>query len=167
MAGSREHQGRPDHERRLDELYREDPSGFVAGRDRLAKELRETGDRERADEVKRLRRPTAAAWVLNRAALEAPDRMERFADASRELEAAQASLLEGGEDAATQWRQAAEDVRAATAGVVDAAAASARDAGRPVSDRVLELVAETLRAASGDAELRDLVLRGRVDRSSR
>jgi hypothetical protein len=151
-------------EQRLDDLYRDHPSGFVDGRNRLAKELRDAGERERADEVKKLRRPSAAAWALNRAALEAPDRLERFAAASEELEQAQARLLEGGEDAAADWRRAADGEREASAAVVEAAATAAREAGRPASDRMLELVAETLRAAGGDPQLRDQVVRGRVER---
>jgi hypothetical protein len=59
-------------EQRLDELYREHPESFVAGRDRLAKDLRAAGERDEADRVGKLRRPTVAAWLINRAALSSP-----------------------------------------------------------------------------------------------
>ena len=49
-------------------------------------------------------------------------------------------------------------------GPVDAAAGLARDAGHPVNQRALELVGETLRAAAGDPDLRERVIRGRVER---
>jgi hypothetical protein len=149
---------------RLDELYREHPAGFVAGRDRLAKDLRSDGDREGAERVRKLRRPTAAAWLINRAALTSPAELEEFAHASRQLEEAQGRALEGRDEGAAEWRAAATREREATGAVVDAAEGAARDAGRPASGRLLELVAETLRAASSDSELRDRVLRGRVER---
>jgi hypothetical protein len=151
-------------DQRLDELYREHPEGFVAGRDRLAAELRDAGDRDEATRVKKLRRPTAAAWLINTAALSAPDRLEEFAEASRQVEDAQRRALEGDDDAAAEWRAAAAREQEATAAVVEVAEAAARDAGRPASPRALELAGQTLRAASGDPELRERVVRGRVER---
>ncbi|HSJ17733.1 MAG TPA: hypothetical protein VK920_06540 [Solirubrobacterales bacterium] len=151
-------------EKRLDELYREHPEGFVAGRDELAKGLRADGDGEKAKRVKKLRRPTAAAWAINRAALTAPREAEEFADASRRLEDAQARALEGGDEDASEWRAAAAREDEARSALADVAERGARDAGQPLSDRSLELVIETLRAATADAELRELVVRGRVER---
>ena len=148
----------------LDELYREHPEGFVAGRDQLVKDLRAAGDREEADRVKKLRRPTVAAWLLNRAALTSPAELEEFSEASRQLEDAQGRALEGKDEGATAWRDAAAREREATGAVVEVAESAARDAGHPVNERALELVAETLRAATGDAELRERVLGGRVER---
>ena len=95
----------------LDELYREHPDEFVAGRNRLAKDLRAAGEREQAKEVRRLRRPTAAAWLLNRVALSSPDRLEQFAAAVEELEAAQGAVLESKDDAAAAWRAAVAQQR--------------------------------------------------------
>jgi hypothetical protein len=48
--------------------------------------------------------------------------------------------------------------------VVEVAESLARNAGHPASERALELVGETLRAAAGDPELRERVLHGRVER---
>jgi hypothetical protein len=149
---------------RLNELYRESPERFVAGRDELAKELRAAGDRDESARVKKLRRPSVPAWLLNRAALKTPDRLEEFDRASRELAGAQERALAGEADAAAGWRQAAARERDAAGAVVDAAGRLAREARHPASDRALELVGETLRAASGDAELRERVLSGRLER---
>jgi len=148
-------------EERLDELYREHPESFVARRNELVKELRSAGDRDAAERVRRLRRPSVPAWLLNRAALERPEQLEAFAEASSELQEAQARALEGTDEAATAWRTAAAREAEAAGVVVDSARAIAGDAA---SDRVLELVGETLRAASGDPDLREQVLRGRVER---
>src|SRR3954454_24535763 len=89
-------------EERLDELYREHPEGFVAGRNELAKEVRAAGDPEEADRIKKLRRPSAAAWLINRTALSSPSPLEEFADASRRLEEAQGRALEGDDEAVAE-----------------------------------------------------------------
>jgi hypothetical protein len=149
---------------RLDALYREPPSAFVAGRDRLAKDLREAGDRDRASRIKALRRPSAAAWVINGAALSQPEVVEEFAEASRRLGEVQGRALEGRADAATEWRDAAARERQASAAVIEAGSALAREAGEKVSAKALESATGTLQAAAGDAELRDRVMRGRLER---
>jgi hypothetical protein len=151
-------------EERLDELYREHPEEFVAGRDRLAKDVRAAGDREEADRIKKLRRPSVAAWLINRIALSSPEPLEEFAEASRRLEEAQGRALDGEEEAVAEWRAAAARERDANAAVIEAAAGLARDAGHSVNQRALELAGETLRAAAGDAGLRDRVMRGRLER---
>jgi hypothetical protein len=151
-------------EERLDALYREHPEGFVAGRNELAKEVRAAGDRDEADRIKTLRRPSVAAWLINRTALSSPESLKGFEQASRRVEQAQGRALEGDDEAVAEWREAATEEREANAAVVDAAARLARDAGHTVNPRALELVAETLRAAAGDSDLRDRVIRGRLER---
>jgi hypothetical protein len=157
-------QSRSAADRRLDELYREHPGEFVSGRDELAKELRAAGDREQADAVKELRRPTAAAWLLNRAALDSPGHLKEFAAASRQLEQAQARALEGKDEGAAEWRAAAARERDAVLAILEVAEGLARDAGHPAGASALERAEETLRAASADPELRERVLQGRVER---
>lgn len=154
----------PKLDRRLDELYREHPDGFVAGRNELAKEVRAAGDREEADRIKKLRRPSVAAWLINRTALESPEPLQEFAKATGELEQAQGRALEGDDDAVAEWRAAAAKQREANAAVVDAAAGLARNSGQSVNPRALELVAETLQAAAADSGLRERVMSGRLER---
>ena len=97
-------------------------------------------------------------------ALTTPGEVEEFVGSSRRLEDAQRRALEGEDAEAAGWRAAAERDREATAALVDAARDGARDAGHPASDRALELVGETLRAAATDPELRERVRHGRVER---
>jgi hypothetical protein len=151
-------------EERLDELYRGEPQGFVAARNSLAKELRAAGDREAAERVGKLRRPSEAAWMLNLVALESPGELREFAAATAELEREQARAVEGDEGAAAGWREAAAREREATEAVVARAERLATDAGRAPNARTRDLVAATLRAGAGDAELRETILRGRVER---
>ena len=75
------------------ELYRSAPEGFIAARDSLAKRLREDGHDADADEVKKLRRPTVAAWALDRLADVAADEVGRLLDAGAELARAQRATL--------------------------------------------------------------------------
>lgn len=133
-------------------------------RNELLKELRAEGAHERAEQARRLRRPTAAAWLINRVALDSPQLVEDFAAASRAVEDAQKRALEGDDEATAEWRIAAARENEAAAAVGRAAELAAREAGHPASPRSLELLVETLRAAGGDRELRDRVLRGRVER---
>jgi hypothetical protein len=148
----------------LDDLYREHPSEFVAARDELAKGLRDEGDREEADRIKKLKRPSAAAWLLNRVALARPKVLKGFAKASDDLEKAQARALEGKDEGATKWRAAAAREREAAQAVIDAAEKAARDAGHPATKQALDLVDGTLRAAAADPELREQVVAGRLER---
>ena len=149
---------------RLDALYRERPGAFVAGRDRLSKDLRDAGDREEANRIKALRRPSVAAWLINSAALSDPEVLEEFAEASRRLGEVQGRALEGRDDAMTEWRDAAAREREASRAVVEAGLGLARDAGEKVSPKALESAGDTLQAAAGDAELRDRVMHGRLER---
>ena len=151
-------------DQRLNELYREHPEGFVARRNELVQELRAGGDRDEAQRVTKLRRPTVTAWLINRVALDSPELLEEFAATSRAVEGAQSQALEGNEAATDEWRAAALHEREAIAAVRDAAERAARDADRRASPAALEQVVETLRAAGGDPQLRDRVLRGRVER---
>ena len=154
----------PRREPDLDPLYREHPDGFVKARDALAKELRAGGDKAGADDVKKLRRPSAAAWLLNRAALRDPKALKAFAAASEALEKAQRRALEGKDKGAEKWRAAAEREREASAAVLDAAEKEASEAGHPATKQALDLVDGTLRAAAADPELRETVVSGRLDR---
>jgi hypothetical protein len=151
-------------EKRLDELYRERPGDFVARRNELVKELRADGDRDEAERLRKLRRPSVTAWLINRVALDSPQLLDAFAAASQAVEDAQRRALEGNEEATTEWRAAADREREATAAIADTAERVARDAGQPASPRALELLDQTLRAAAGDPKLRDRVVGGRVER---
>lgn len=148
----------------LDDLYRQHPSEFVAARDELVKGLRSDGDREEADRVKKLKRPSAAAWPLNVVALAQPKPLRAFAKASQALEKAQQAALEGGDKEVEKWRTAAAREREAAQAVIDASERAASEAGHPATTQALDLVDGTLRAAAADPELRERVLAGRLER---
>ena len=60
------------------ELYGLPLKEFTAARDSKASEARRAGDRELAESVKRLRKPSTGAWIVNRLAREQPREIERL-----------------------------------------------------------------------------------------
>jgi len=132
-----------------DELYGLTPAEFTAARDARAKELRSGGDREAANAVKALRRPTVAAWALNQLSRQRGDDLEELLAAGEELRAAQEELLGGGDRSAFQ--EAATRERELVARLTADAAALAAEAGERGAG-LQEKVAETLHAAALDEE---------------
>jgi hypothetical protein len=74
-----------------DRLYALPLAEFTQARDQAARELRKAGEREAADRVKALRKPTAAAAAVNRLVREHRDDVERFLGAAAALRDAQFS----------------------------------------------------------------------------
>jgi hypothetical protein len=77
------------------ELRQVPPESFVATRDALSRQLRQTGDREAAAEVRRLRRPSPALWALNQLSVVAPDRVTALVRAGESLRATTQAALQG------------------------------------------------------------------------
>src|SRR4029077_13843274 len=90
-------------------LYAVAPDRFVAMRDELASHLKESGDPEAAKRVKALRRPTSAAWAVDRVARGRPGDLEALIRAGAELAAAQRAAAAGG--GAESLREATEERR--------------------------------------------------------
>jgi len=73
----------------VDRLYDLPLGEFVRARDEAARELRKAGEREEADRVKALKKPTAAAGAANRLVRERRDEVEEFLRAAVEVREAQ------------------------------------------------------------------------------
>jgi hypothetical protein len=137
----------------IDELYGVDLDEFVGARTALAKRLRADGDREGATAVKKLPKPTRAAWAVNRLVRDRPKEIGALVDAGEALAGAQQQLLDGAD--ATVLRGAAQAARR----LVDALADEA-----PVDGPARDKVRATLHAATVDQDVRDEVAAGRVVR---
>ena len=72
-----------------DRLYALPPEEFTAARNQAERELRQAGEREQADRVKALRKPSAAAGAVNRLVRSHRDQVEAFLDAAAKLRDAQ------------------------------------------------------------------------------
>ena len=58
---------------------------FTAARDEMAQQLKSSGDVDEAKRVSKLRKPSVAAWSLNRASRNNPDEVGRLKDSHRQL----------------------------------------------------------------------------------
>lgn len=141
------------------ELYAVAPDEFVATRTRLVQDARSGGDASLAKEVGRLRRPTVAAWAVNRTVRERPGEVERLRDVGHRLRAAQAQL-----DAARlrDLRSAREEL---LAGFVAGAAEVAEAAGRPLAPAALDEVRSTVIAALASEQAAEAVVSGHLTRA--
>jgi hypothetical protein len=128
----------------VDALYALPPEEFTAARNELAKR---TGDAE----IRKLKRPSQAAAVVNGLARGRRGDVERLLDAGRTLRAAQARGA-GVEEATKAERDA-----------LAALVRAARGEGA-TSDAVLERVRATLQAAAADDDAAARVLAGRLEK---
>jgi predicted nucleic acid-binding Zn-ribbon protein len=151
----------PTFEERLAPLYREPPEEFVARRNELAKELRAGGDSEAAAEVRKLRKPAASAWLINRVAADHPALIRAVVEAAERLGEVQQKVLDG-DEGADRLREAAETERTAAEALL--AAARELAAEHRVPKTALDRAAATVQAAGSDPALRDRMLRGVVER---
>ena len=135
-------------EEELDRLYALPLNEFTATRDELAKRLRAEGERDLADDVKGLRKPTVAVWLVNQLAREREMDVKRLLKAGEALGKAQATA-KGFAEARSDEQHALERL-----------ASAARDSG--VGPQAADRAIQTLRAASLTDEGRELLKRGRL-----
>jgi hypothetical protein len=141
-------------EEELDRLYALPLNEFTAARDEIAKRLRGEGERELADQVKQLRKPPVAVWLVNTLAREREVDVKRLLKAGEALANAQAAATrEGFADARRDEQHALERLAGAAREL-----AGREGVGAPAADRAVQ----TLRAASLSEEGRELLKRGRL-----
>jgi hypothetical protein len=156
---SHDHGVAEDVEELVDRLYRLPPAEFVAERDRLARSVREAGDRDGAKEVAAQRRPTLAAWALDQLRDRDPEGLDRLAEVGDALRREQDRALAGDRDA--DLRGAGRDRRAVIARLAAEAIAALRELGRG-ADQQLDTVNSVLGAAMADRALLDRIRAGRL-----
>jgi hypothetical protein len=149
----------------IDGLYTAPPAEFVKRRDELAGSLRADGDRQAADEVKKLRKPSVAAWAVNLLARHEKMRLRALFTAGERLRAAHEQVLGGGPLEGLE--HAREDERNAIGELAGAGRALLEEAGQPATEAVLDRVRETLHAAVVDDELGRRVREGRLEKEAR
>ena len=149
-------------EQAADELYALPPADFTRERDERAKALRKEGQRDEADAVKALRKPTVAAWALNQLARRRAKDVERLVAAGEELRAAQEELLAGGDRKAFQSAAAKE--REHVAKLAGEATELVAEAGERASPALQEKISETLHAAALDEDTAEELRAGRLVR---
>jgi hypothetical protein len=76
----------------LDQLYWVKPEDFTAVRSRLAAAAKQRGDGALARQIAACRKPTTAAWVVNRLALSRSEAKQRLTELGQRLRAAHAGM---------------------------------------------------------------------------
>ena len=129
----------------LDELYWVKLDDFTGVRSRLAAAARERGDAAGAKEISASRKPTTAAWVVNRLALSRSKAKQRLTELGERLRAAHAAM-DGDQirDLSAQQRK--------LIGELTRAAFDAAEVNNP-SAALREDVTATLQAAIADPEV--------------
>lgn len=136
-----------------DDLYGLPLDEFIAARDALAKELKAAGDKDAAADVKKLRKPSLAAWALNRTARRHPEDVARLLEAAAGVQQAQEDALAGD---ARGLREATRALADEVERVADVAAAELGGSSGGQRDRMVS----SLRAATTDEVGADLLRRG-------
>ena len=150
-------------EREESDLYGLPLDEFVPKRTQLEKRLRKEGERERAAAVKKLPKPSVAAWAVNQASRCRPKERRALLAASAELRDVQERLL-AGDATAADLERATKAQREAIGGLVEAAAGLLTSEGKSLGDATLARVRETFAAVATDPDLADLVEAGTLDR---
>jgi hypothetical protein len=145
-----------------DDLYALPPAQFTRARDERAKALRKEGNREEADAIKALRKPTVAAWALNQLARRRAKDLKGLLAAGEKLRAAQEELLAGGDRKAFQ--RAAANERDQVAKLSAEATELASEAGERAGPGLTEKLTATLHAAALDEETCEELREGRLVR---
>ncbi len=138
------------------ELYGLAPSEFTARRDALAAEARRAGDKALAAEIKKLRRPTAGAWLANLLTRERGQQVAGLLDLGAALRAAQAKL------APDDLRRLSLERHHQVAELEREARGLASQHGQTVSDAAAQELAATLEAALADEDAANALRAGRL-----
>jgi len=131
-------------------LYRLPLDQFTTARNELAVRLRKAGQREDAEAVKRLPKPSLTAWALDQVASREPKGIARLLAAGEALRAAQQGLLAGRDPAA--FREAVKEQQVVIAALTKAAVTVLEDSGHPANKATLDRLEATLRAAAANPE---------------
>ncbi len=137
-----------------DQLYAADPAEFTDQRSDLVAQARAAGDQAAARAIAALRRPTRAAWVVNRLARTDPAAVDRLTGLGDQLRAAE-SALDG-----SQLRELSRARRELLAELTRQALAGADVADPP--DALQQEVTGTLGAALADPRVAADVTAGQL-----
>jgi hypothetical protein len=143
-----------------DQLYALAPGDFIAARDGLLRQARESGDRELATAIAALRKPTAVAWLANRLARDRPEQLADFLALGPPLREASETL--SGQALRDLSRQRQQLVAAL---VREARRVAASHPGPRVSEDVARGLETTLHAALADPAAAASLAAGRLSGS--
>jgi hypothetical protein len=138
------------------ELYAVNPDEFTAARDQRAAQAKSAGDTELARQLRKLRRPTTSAWLVNLLGRERGDELTELFELADQF---RAEGLSG-----QRMRELSEQRRRLVRRLLGEAERLAHDAGVGASAEVIRQVEATLGAAVADPQAAELVRAGRLDK---
>ena len=141
------------------ELYALPPDEFTTARNERAKEAKAAGDKELAQTIGKLRKPSSAAWIINQLVRHHADEIDQFLAVGAALREAQSQLD------ADQLKELSRSRHQVVSAVGRQARALGRQLGHPVSESVAGEVEQTLRAALADPDAADAVAGGQLTRT--
>lgn len=142
-----------------EELYTLRPAEFIAARDAYAAQAQEAGDRNLTARIRRLRRPSLAAWAANLLVHRQPDEVHQLLEVGKQLREAHRTLD------TEHLQQLGRQQHLVTASMARQAKELAREAGQNISDSVLWEVEATLHAAVADADAAGRLATGLLTRA--
>lgn len=125
------------------DLYSLPLDQFTAARDLLARSLRSQDRGDEAETVVKLRKPSVAAWALNRVSRSHPELVDRLRESHRLLREA---------DSIEAMQSASEERRQAVSALAEAALDELRVDGRPDSPLNRDRITSTLLAVATDPD---------------
>jgi len=141
-----------------DELYGLLPEEFTAARNDRAQRARAEGQRELAEQIRGLRRPTLSAWAANLLVREQQEEVAPLLQLGEQLSGAHRNL--DGE----QLRALSHQQHQLVSALARQAGALASDAGRPLSPQAQQEVAQTLQAVMADPDAAQEWAAGRLSK---
>ena len=134
-------------------LFELPPEEFTAERDRIAKQLKSSGDAQGATVVKALKRPSVAAYALNLVSRRHPNLIADLMEAGERL---------GSATSRKAMEEAKADRQTAIAAITARATSLLAEQDRPVTAQVREKLTETLLAAATDEDTRASLQAGQL-----
>jgi hypothetical protein len=146
----------------VEALYAEPLGRFIEARTELVARLKATGNADAAKAASALRKPTVAAWAIDRLARDRPRDIEALLAAGEELRSAQRRAAAGG--GVERLQEAGRERRRLVERLVDAASDLLEEAGMSSARSSLDKVSDTLTAIATDEEAAERVRRGILDK---
>ena len=138
-----------------DDLFSLPLDQFIGARDQMASHLAAEGRDDEAAAVAKLRKPSIAAWALNRAARNHPDAVKRLTASHQALRVAKS---------ATALQEASSERQKAVAELTALAAAELSAEGRTVAGTTRDRISSTLLAVAADPAGEEDLASGRLVR---
>ena len=139
-----------------DELYSLPAGEFIAARNDLAKQARAEGDRQLAEQIRALRRPSTAAWLANQLVREHRAEIEPLLELGRELREVMADLDAG------ELRELTQQRYLLVSALVKQGRALGAARGARVTDEVSQALRATLEATLSDPDSAQSLASGRL-----